>query len=506
MCSSDLGSSCVGTVCTWTVTIALPEGADYQYKFIKRNDCATCYGDPGNVVWGSYGDTQASTPAGPPAPYAGKTIFYYSGWSTVSLLYSNTLTGSWTFQAMSPVSNGLWRADGINRPGETNLFFVFTDNQGNWDNPDGIAGYNYQTPLDAFVVRNGHVFNYWPPAFVSTNRVETFFMQPNNGLKGRTIRVYLPRGYTENTTKRYPVLYMHDGANIFLGMGTYGCWNTDTNANNLIRFGNMRETIIVGVDQTSDRYNEYLPPDCTDGWGDDYAAFLINQLKPYIDATYRTLTDADNTGALGSSMGGLISTYLGWEFPGTFRKIGAFSTAFWLCEVTKNKLDDPPKRPIRIYLDSGDTGDFTNDGLALTVEARDNLIRNGYVFNIDLDHVIGYGHNHNEYWWDRRLPRALQFLFPTSDEPNTVLDSVAPMQITNYQIAGGSNVVTWTSYRLRTYTLQGITNESLPASITWSNVFTTAPEARFWNYPTSGVFTNFHFLRVRQDTVPNWPN
>lgn len=254
------GASCVGTVCTWSVTIALPENASYQYKFIKRNDCATCYGDSGNVVWGSYGDTQASTPAGPPPPFAGKTLFYYSGWSNVSVLYSNTVTG-WTSKPMIPVGPGrgggeqVWRADGIGTAGETNIqFALFSVIAGtnSYDNA-GRPGVDYQTGLDALVVQDGQIYNYWPPATVSAPRIETFPITPNNGLQARTIRVYLPRGYDQNTTKRYPVLYMHDGANLFLGMGAFGSWNADTNASNLIRFGKMRETIIVGVDQTSDR-------------------------------------------------------------------------------------------------------------------------------------------------------------------------------------------------------------------------------------------------------------
>ena len=226
-------------------------------------------------------------------------------------------------QPMVSVSNGLWRVDGINQAGEKNLVFVFTDNQGNYDNPDGIGGYNYETPLDAFVVRNGQVYNYWPPASVSTNRIVTFSITPTNGLAARTIRVYLPRGFNENTAKRYPVLYMHDGQNLFLNMGAFGSWHADTNAQNLIRFGRMRETIIVGVDNSSDRFCEYGPPGCPYSQcssgnlkGDKYASFLADQLKSHIDNTYsitadRTLADADNTGVLGSSLGGLISAYIG---------------------------------------------------------------------------------------------------------------------------------------------------------------------------------------------------
>src|SRR6185503_2559101 len=111
-----------------------------------------------------------------------------------------------------------------------------------------------------------------------------------------------------HAAKRYPVLYMHDGQNLFLNMGGFGSWHADTNANNLIRYGKMRETIIVGVDNTDDRLREYTPPTCNppeggDSLGANYAALLIQELKPMIDATYRTRPDADNTGVLGSSMG-----------------------------------------------------------------------------------------------------------------------------------------------------------------------------------------------------------
>ena len=72
--------------------------------------------------------------------------------------------------------------------------------------------------------------------------------------------------------------------------------------------------------------------------------------------------------------------------------------------------------------------------------------------------------------------------------------------------AGESNIVTWTSYLKRTYTIQASTNEEFSSSMNWSNVFTTAPEPRFWNYPSAGVSNDFRFLRIRQNTVPNWPN
>ncbi len=508
------GTSCIGTVCSWSVTVALPANANYQYKFIRRNDCATCYGDAGNVFWEPGADRQASTPAGPSAPYAGKTVFYYSGWSNVSVLYSNTATG-WTSKPMIPVGPGrgggeqVWQADGIGSAGETNIQFVFYSiiaGTNSYDNA-GRPGVDYQTGLDALVVQDGHIFNYWPPAALSAPRIETFNLTPNNGLAARTIRVYLPRGYDQNTTKRYPVLYMHDGANLFLGMGAFGSWHADTNASNLIRFGKMRETIIVGVDQTNERLREYTPPTCTppgggSSLGSQYTSFLITQVKPQIDSTYRTLTDADSTGVLGSSMGGLISAYLGWQQSATFHKIGAFSSSFQVCFPIPTP---DTKRPIRVYLDSGDSG-ASSDNLGLTVTERDNLIRNGYVFNDDLDHTIGYGDAHNEDAWKRRSPRAFTFLFPVRDEPNTVLDTAAPPRITDYQLAGDSNVVTWTSYRLRMYSLEGSTSETFSAGMTWSNLLTTAPEPLPWNYLTGSASNSFRFFRVRELSVPNWPN
>jgi predicted alpha/beta superfamily hydrolase len=222
---------------------------------------------------------------------------------------------------------------------------------------------DYQTPLDAFVVQNGQVYNYWPPPFVSTNRVEQFTLVPTNGLVSRIVYVYLPRGYNENTTRRYPVLYMHDGQNLFLGMTSwitgYG-WNADTTASNLIRFGQMRETIIVGVscdpDPTSKRrLCEYTPPlaactniDCVSPLGAQYTSLLLDLVKPMIDTNYRTLTNADDTGVMGSSVGGLISTYLAWVYTNTFHKLGAMSSAY--CDCNPIPAADPARPNLRIYL------------------------------------------------------------------------------------------------------------------------------------------------------------
>ena len=178
----------------------------------------------------------------------------------------------------------------------------------------------------------------------------------------------------------------------------------------------------------------------------------------------------------------------------------------------EDNLANGPKKPLRVYLDSGTVGDFPSsnptcnpcyDGIVQTMTARDNLIYNGYRFNDDLDHTIGYGQNHNEYWWDRRSPRAFTFLFPTRDEPNSVLDTYAcPPQITAYT---GTNI-TWASFRSRKYTLQGSTNVEFSSSMNWSNIVTTPPESLPWSYPVLSTPPDFRFLRIRQDNDPVWFN
>jgi predicted alpha/beta superfamily hydrolase len=613
----------VGSSGVWSAAIGIPEGTDFEYKFIRRATSPdSAYGDTNNVSWEQGPNQTGSTAAGPPAPYQGRSVFYYSNWSSVSILYSNTLNGQWTLKPMSDFGPGrkagerVWRVDGLNRAGDPDsLVFVFTDGIGQYDNPPadssggclgrvcvtpaipipgstvtitytpaggplagagsvclhlgwnnwatvispdasmtavsntwvysvivpanatqldcvfnncastwdnnntldwhfGVgspSGLNYETPLDACVVQDKQIYNYWPPATVGPSRVELIpsnaSFWPTNGLAARSLRIYLPRGYDQNTTKRYPVLYMHDGQNIFYAQyaGSFGCWYTDTNANNLIRFGKMRETIIVGVDNSSDRFCEYDPPgcnytDCSTPRGSAYVSWIADRVRPYINAHYRTLADRENTGALGSSLGGLISAYMAWDWSNVFTRIGCFSSSFQVCMP----FPVPPatKRPVRIYLDAGTSG----DGLTNTMTERDRLIRLGYVLNMDLDNAIGVGDAHNEDAWKRRSPQAFRFLFPTSDEPNTVLDSVAPMQITGVQDAGASHVVTWTSYLKRTYTLQASTNEEFSSSMNWSNLLTSPPEVRYWNYPSLAVPKEFHFLRIRQNTVPDWPN
>jgi predicted alpha/beta superfamily hydrolase len=183
----------------------------------------------------------------------------------------------------------------------------------------------------------------------------------------RTVRIYLPASYHRQPIRRYPVLYLHDGQNVFSSAGTnicfgWGSWDLDKTADELCRAGKMQEIILVAVDNSSARYAEYCgrlhSSDTNANTGfENYAAFLIQELKPKIDSSYQTRPEPAHTGVMGSSMGGICSIILGWEHPEVFGQVASLSGAFQV-ENTNflNNVLRPYRgkaKPIRLYLDSG---------------------------------------------------------------------------------------------------------------------------------------------------------
>ena len=215
----------------------------------------------------------------------------------------------------------------------------------------------------------------------------------------RVVRVYLPPSYDVEPKRRYPVLYLHDGQNVFSSAGTnccfgWGNWALDKTVDELCVARRMREIIMVAVDHSRSRYKEYRgmlysedgkprkrPRASTDAGPDNarfeaYAAFLIQELKPQIDREYRTLKTAANTALLGSSLGGICSLGLAWEYPKTFGLAASLSGSFDIeksnflkCALGASK----GKKPIQIYLDSG-TIDYTGDDDG-RIELEDPLAR-----------------------------------------------------------------------------------------------------------------------------------
>jgi predicted alpha/beta superfamily hydrolase len=148
----------------------------------------------------------------------------------------------------------------------------------------------------------------------------------------RRIWIYLPEGY-DASSKKYPVLYMHDGQNLFDEFTSgFGEWGVDECLDSLIAKGKPA-AIVVGIDNGPERINEYDPYDSEKygkGKGDLYLSFIVKTLKPFIDQHYRTMPERNNTAIAGSSLGGLISYYAMLKYPKTFGKAGVFSPAFWI--------------------------------------------------------------------------------------------------------------------------------------------------------------------------------
>jgi predicted alpha/beta superfamily hydrolase len=486
--------------------VAVQAGSELQYRFIRPSTATNAWCNTTNVENLS-GTLTRSVPAQPDAPYKGKTIYYSSGWNSSTLIYSSN-GGSFTSAAMAKIGadrvpgESLFKVTGIGEAGES-LQFVFTDGNNNYDKAPG--GADYFTRLDAFHVQEGNVFSYQPPSVISQPQIVTQFVNSTaTNIPSRTVRIYLPRGYQQNTGKRYPVVYLHDGQNVFDPGGSFGSWSADATATCEIAQGRMREAILVGVNNSVSRTAEYQPPNDsnggTQGRADAYASFLINNVRPYVDATYRTLNDPKNTITLGSSMGGLVSLYLGREFS-VFGKIGVFSPALWISPNYVATVNAGSKKPLRVYLDFGTAEPESDWNNALAM--YDVHLAQGYSANADVTFVGGCGDGHNEAAWKTRLPQALHYLLPAREEPAELALRETPpkVAITTLNVPGKTAAFTYTSLFGFTYTLERTAtfqdwtpvSTSAPESLPWANRVANDPE-----FPAGSAF----FWRLRATPAP----
>jgi predicted alpha/beta superfamily hydrolase len=236
----------------------------------------------------------------------------------------------------------------------------------------------------------------------------------------RHVVVYLPPGYDRESAKRYPVLYLHDGQNVFDRATSIGEeWHVDENAEALIRAGFIEPIIVVGIYNTGEhRINEYAPTERTDkgggGLAGDYGQMLIMELKPFIDSTYNTLPSAHNTAMGGSSLGGLLTMHLGLRFPTAFGKLAVLSPSVWWDDrmILREVEALPNKLPQRIWLDAG-----TAEGSEVIADARalrDALVAKGWQLGEDLAYLEAEGGGHDEKSWSARVSHVLEFLFPVA--------------------------------------------------------------------------------------------
>ena len=239
-----------------------------------------------------------------------------------------------------------------------------------------------------------------------------------HGLDPRNVLVYLPPGYEGETERHYPVLYMHDGQNLFESVTSFQGehWRVAETATELIAAGRIEPPIIVGIYNTGEaRIDEDTPTGdkrLGGGHADDYGRMIIEELKPLIDGAYRTKPDAANTGVAGSSLGGLVSLHLGFTHPAVFTKIAALSPSVWWGRKTilKTVREARFKPPIRLWVDMG-----TAEGRKGLDDARllkAALVGLGFTPSVDLHYAEYEGATHSEQAWSERVGPMLEWLFP----------------------------------------------------------------------------------------------
>jgi len=230
-------------------------------------------------------------------------------------------------------------------------------------------------------------------------------MPPVASASGREhrFRVFVPPGYHENTLKKYPVLYMHDGQNLFLKEEAFlgNTWRANEVLGMLDRMNAIEEVIVVGI-CPNERMTEYTLP----GY-EEYGRFVVETLKPLIDMRYRTLAGPADTAVMGSSLGGVVSFYLGWQWPDVFGKVACLSSTFAYRDDLLERVFAEPKRNLRIYLDSG----WPADNYEPTRSMRDRLIWKGYLPGSELFYLAFPEAKHDENAWAARSPIPFQFLF-----------------------------------------------------------------------------------------------
>lgn len=247
----------------------------------------------------------------------------------------------------------------------------------------------------------------------------------------RQLIIYLPPCYGVDVNRRYPVLYMQDGQNLFDGTTSYvpgQHWHLNETADNLIHEGVIEPVIIVGIYHMGEhRIKEYTPT--TDpnfkvgGQARLYGRMLTEELKPYIDRTYRTKPDREHTGIGGSSLGGLLSLYLGLvRHSDVFGRVIAMSPSLWWgqCWLLRNLDELMRGRKTKVWIDAG-----TSEGANAECNAkalRNALVERGFTPNEEVRFMRAEGARHCEQDWAHRVHHGLRFTFAvrTDDESGSL--------------------------------------------------------------------------------------
>jgi predicted alpha/beta superfamily hydrolase len=316
------------------------------------------------------------------------------------------------------------KLDGVGRYQLVKTFqkgsYSFKITKGSWDDVEcdesgrDIANRNIAISRDTIIIMNVKGWKDDHPmeqkkhtASANVHIISENFDVPQLGRK-RRIWIYLPADYA-TSHKKYPVIYMHDGQNLFDEYTSgYGEWGIDEI---LDKLPENEESIIVGIDHGGDyRITEYDPYDSKygKGRGDDYVDFLVNTLKPYIDKNYRTKKDVNHTTVAGSSMGGLISMYAILKYPNVFGNAGIFSPAFWIApDIYQYAQQKSLSVKSRIYFVCGDIEDKT---MVDDMRKMADVLQSKGIDEANIPTVIMQGEKHNEKQWNKDFPAFYSWL------------------------------------------------------------------------------------------------
>jgi len=294
--------------------------------------------------------------------------------------------------------------------------FEYKFTLGSWTrealNDDGSSPPNFKsTATRSHTLK--HTFTKWKsdgmPSSGVTGQVKYHLDVTGSGLLPRHLIVWLPPGYDDSDTIRYPVLYMHDGQNVFdpatSFLGTD--WGVDETITRLISEDLMKPVIVVGIYNSPDRSDDYG----TGKKGQAYQKFVVDVVKPLIDSTYRTKPGREDTAVMGSSMGGLISFLLAWNYPQVFQQAACLSPAFFTNAVDMVRSAPTAPEGMRIYMDNGTVG-LETELQVMCDDMMSALAPKGFApGSSNFEWFLDQGAEHNEQAWAIRVEKPLQFMF-----------------------------------------------------------------------------------------------
>lgn len=214
------------------------------------------------------------------------------------------------------------------------------------------------------------------------------------------VRVYRPPGYTENTKQHYPVLYMQDGKNLFFPEEAFAGreWKVDSSLRLLDATSLVERILVVGI-HSGEREQEYTKP----GY-EAYARSVVEEVRPVIGRELRVLDSPRETTVLGSSLGGVVSFYMAWQYPHIFGYAACMSSTFSYRDDLIERVLTEPISPAKFYLDSG----WPHDNYEVTLALAMAFVERGYRVREDFLHLVFPLDEHDEDSWGRRLHLPLQ--------------------------------------------------------------------------------------------------